>query len=80
MFSPWYGLPRRANNFIEPRSTDKPETNAIAMDDSSRIAVYLYAGDQIIENVTTGYLYFQDSLKGEKGSELSIDTENKKRK
>ena len=25
-------------------------------------AVYLYAGDQIIENVTTGYLYFQDSL------------------
>jgi RHS repeat-associated protein len=26
------------------------------------IAVYLYAGDQIVENVTTGYLYFQDSL------------------
>jgi RHS repeat-associated protein len=26
------------------------------------IAVYLYAGDQIIENVTTGYLYFEDSL------------------
>jgi RHS repeat-associated protein len=25
-------------------------------------AVYLYAGDQIIENVTTGNLYFQDSL------------------
>jgi RHS repeat-associated protein len=26
------------------------------------IAVYLYAGDQIVENVTTGNLYFQDSL------------------
>jgi RHS repeat-associated protein len=25
-------------------------------------AVYLYAGDQIVENVTTGNLYFQDSL------------------
>jgi RHS repeat-associated protein len=26
------------------------------------VAVYLYAGDQIIENVTTSNLYFQDSL------------------
>ena len=26
------------------------------------VAVYLYAGDQIIENVTTGYFYYQDSL------------------
>ena len=26
------------------------------------IAVYLYAGDEIIENVTSGYFYYQDSL------------------
>jgi len=26
------------------------------------IAVYPYAGDQIIENVTTGFFYYQDSL------------------
>ena len=26
------------------------------------MAVYLYAGDQIIENVTSGYFYYQDSL------------------
>jgi RHS repeat-associated protein len=26
------------------------------------IAVYLYAGDQIVENVTMGYFYYQDSL------------------
>jgi RHS repeat-associated protein len=37
--------------------SDSTETN-----DPAPIAVYLYAGDQIIENVTTGYLYFQDSL------------------
>jgi hypothetical protein len=24
--------------------------------------VYLYAGDQIVENVTLGYFYYQDSL------------------
>jgi RHS repeat-associated protein len=29
---------------------------------STPIAVYLYAGDQIIENVTMGYFYYQDSL------------------
>jgi RHS repeat-associated protein len=33
-----------------------------AMNGPAPIAVYLYAGDQIVENVTTGYLYFQDSL------------------
>jgi len=32
------------------------------MNGPAPIGVYLYAGDQIIENVTTGYLYFQDSL------------------
>jgi len=36
---------------------DTATTNAPAP-----VAVYLYAGDQIIENVTTGNLYFQDSL------------------
>jgi RHS repeat-associated protein len=29
---------------------------------TSPVAVYLYAGDQIIENVTVGYFYYQDSL------------------
>ncbi len=33
-----------------------------AMNGPAPIAVYLYAGDQIIENVTVEYFYFQDSL------------------
>ena len=37
-------------------------TNNATTNGPAPIAVYLYAGDQIIENVTTGYLYFQDSL------------------
>lgn len=40
---------------------DDSMTNS-AMNGPAPIAVYLYAGDQIVENVTTGYLYFQDSL------------------
>src|SRR5947207_14654527 len=33
-----------------------------AANGAASIAVYLYAGDQIIENVTMGYFYYQDSL------------------
>ena len=35
---------------------------ANAVSSSVPMAVYLYAGDQIIENVTSGYFYYQDSL------------------
>jgi RHS repeat-associated protein len=38
------------------------ETANTASNGPAPVAVYLYAGDQIIENVTTGYFYYQDSL------------------
>lgn len=41
---------------------DDLESNTATMSGPAPTAVYLYAGDQIVENVTTGYLYFQDSL------------------
>jgi RHS repeat-associated protein len=38
------------------------ETTSTTTNGPAPIAVYVYAVDQIIENVTTGHLYFQDSL------------------
>jgi hypothetical protein len=43
-------------------SEGAPEQNTATMNGPAPIAVYLYAGDQIIENVTMGYFYYQDSL------------------
>ena len=41
---------------------NNPETESATTNGPAPIAVYLYAGDQIIENVTMGYFYYQDSL------------------
>jgi RHS repeat-associated protein len=43
-------------------STINGETSTPSTNGAAPIAVYLYAGDQIIENVTTGHFYYQDSL------------------
>jgi RHS repeat-associated protein len=43
-------------------STINGETSTASTNGAAPIAVYLYAGDQIIENVTTGHFYYQDSL------------------
>jgi RHS repeat-associated protein len=44
-----------------PMSTTSTSTTTSASS-TTPIAVYLYAGDQIIENVTAGIFYYQDSL------------------
>ena len=41
-------------------TTNEGGVNSVSS--STPINVYLYAGDMIIENVTAGYFYFQDSL------------------
>src|ERR1043165_7280851 len=56
----------RVSNESTMDKSDSADDNSVesstAVMSDPPIAVYLYAGDQIIENVTTGYLYFQDSL------------------
>jgi RHS repeat-associated protein len=42
--------------------TPDRSTTASTSSSTTPINVYLYAGDQIIENVTMGYFYYQDSL------------------
>jgi RHS repeat-associated protein len=43
-------------------SADSLEATATTTSTPAPTAIYVYAGDQIVENGTTGYLYFQDSL------------------
>jgi RHS repeat-associated protein len=52
----------RRDPIATPIATLDGETSTVTTNGPAPIAVYLYAGDQIIENVTMGYFYYQDSL------------------
>jgi RHS repeat-associated protein len=62
MFASYVMPPKRSLGIkgTRPRTMSTTTTNTASS--TTPIAVYLYAGDMIIENVTAGYFYFQDSL------------------